>query len=213
MRSLRRFLASRRRRRRVSSTFFTEDYFRAIGYPDDVVAGAYTYGKPIIFGAGEAGLTVGRYSSIALDVKIFLGYEHNVDWVSTYPFPDALLKDHFPAAQGIPGQPMTRGDVVIGNDVWIGHGAIILSGVVVGDGAVIGAGAVVRHDVRSYGIAVGVPARVVKLRFAEDTIEQLTATQWWNLPLDRIQQLLPGLCGRNTDLFIRKSREVSANLP
>jgi maltose O-acetyltransferase len=51
----------------------------------------------------------------------------------------------------------------IGNGVWIGGGAIVLPGVTIGDGAVIGAGSVVTHDVPADSLAIGNPARVVKM--------------------------------------------------
>lgn len=56
------------------------------------------------------------------------------------------------------------GEVVIEDDVWIGVGAKILMNSHIGRGAVIGANAVVTGDIPAYGIALGVPARVVKYR-------------------------------------------------
>lgn len=56
------------------------------------------------------------------------------------------------------------GEVNIGDDVWIGAGAKILMNVHIGTGAVVGANAVVVSDIPDYGIAVGVPARVIKYR-------------------------------------------------
>lgn len=53
--------------------------------------------------------------------------------------------------------------IVIGNNVWVGAKATILQGVRIGDHAVIGANAVVTHDVPAFGVAVGIPARVVKI--------------------------------------------------
>lgn len=51
---------------------------------------------------------------------------------------------------------------VIGAKADIGCGACVLGGVTVGEGAVIGANAVVLNDVPPYGVAVGVPAKVIK---------------------------------------------------
>lgn len=66
------------------------------------------------------------------------------------------------------GSPMrdqlVSSPVSIGCDVWIARSAAVLRGVSIGDGAVVGANAVVRNDVPSLGIAVGVPARVVRER-------------------------------------------------
>lgn len=67
----------------------------------------------------------------------------------------------------------------IGHDVWIGHGVTVLAGKSVGTGSVIGSGAVVSRDIPPYSIAVGVPARVVKLRFPADVAERLLALEWW----------------------------------
>jgi serine O-acetyltransferase len=52
---------------------------------------------------------------------------------------------------------------VIGNDVIIGAGARIIGPVKVGNGARIGANAVVLKDVPAGGVAVGVPAKTIRL--------------------------------------------------
>jgi acetyltransferase-like isoleucine patch superfamily enzyme len=105
---------------------------------------------------------------------------HRVDWISTYPFP--AFTDKFPEAKGIEQFVTTKGDVTIGNDVWIGQHVTILSGVTIGDGAVIGAHSVVGKSIPPYAIAVGNPARVIRYRFDEKTIEMLLKIQWWNWP-------------------------------
>ena len=46
---------------------------------------------------------------------------------------------------------------------WVGAGATIMPGVTVGRYAVVGSAAVVTKDVPDYGVAVGNPARVIKL--------------------------------------------------
>lgn len=54
--------------------------------------------------------------------------------------------------------------VTIGDDAWIGANATIMPGVTIGTGAIIGAGSVVTNDIPEYAVAVGVPARVLRLR-------------------------------------------------
>ncbi len=65
--------------------------------------------------------------------------------------------------------------VEIGDYAWIGAGATILPGVRVGHHAVIGAGSVVTKDVPDYAVAVGNPAKVIKMldreRFQENDAE------------------------------------------
>ncbi|MBL4901129.1 MAG: acyltransferase [Desulfocapsa sp.] len=54
--------------------------------------------------------------------------------------------------------------ITIGSHVWFGHRVIVLPGVTIGDHAIIGAGAVVSKNVPAFGVAVGNPARIVKIR-------------------------------------------------
>ena len=85
----------------------------------------------------------------------------------------------------IPYQPSER--VVIGNDVWIGSGAFIKAGVRIGSGAVIGAHAVVVHDVEPYSVVAGVPAREIRKRFSQETIEKLLKLSWWDWPEKKLE--------------------------
>lgn len=49
--------------------------------------GDYTYGGPEVKSWGEISkLRMGRYYTIGPGVKIFLGGNHQTDWVTTYPF-------------------------------------------------------------------------------------------------------------------------------
>ena len=60
----------------------------------------------------------------------------------------------------------SKGPVKIGAYVHIGENSCIMPGVTIGDHSVIGAGSVVTHDIPSYSVAAGNPARILK------TIEQ-----------------------------------------
>jgi acetyltransferase-like isoleucine patch superfamily enzyme len=58
---------------------------------------------------------------------------------------------------------VTLTDCVIENDVWVAHGATIVAGVTVGEGAVVSAGTTVTKDVPPRHLAIGTPARNVRL--------------------------------------------------
>jgi acetyltransferase-like isoleucine patch superfamily enzyme len=55
------------------------------------------------------------------------------------------------------------GPVAIGDDVWIAHGASIGPGVTIGSGSVVAAGSVVSSDVPAGSLAIGNPARCMRL--------------------------------------------------
>ena len=138
-------------------------------------------------------LVIGKYCSIACGAKFLLNSaNHTLRSLSTYPFPI------FYEAWGTPVSEVSsawdnRGDIVIGNDVWIGYEAVILSGVHIGDGAIIGARAVVTRDVEPYTIMGGVPARPIRKRYDEETIQRLLALRWWDFPPEQMRKCLDAL--------------------
>lgn len=93
----------------------------------------------------------------------------------------------------------------VGHDVWLGHGVTIMPGVTIGHGAIVGTGAVVTKDVPPYGIAVGVPATVIKKRFSDAVIEQLLKIQWWDWDRQTLQARFDEL--NSVDAFIEKYSE------
>ena len=170
-----------------------------------ITIGCRSYGRPkILLWQLEDRLDIGKFCSIADDVVILPGGEHNISWVTTYPL-RFLFKD--PLA-GDDGHPTTRGPIVIGSDVWVGSYAIIVSGVTIGDGAVIGAGSVVSSDIPPYSIAAGNPARAIKKRFTEEQIEKLLEIRWWDWPEEKIKDAVPFLCSKDIDKFIEFAKDL-----
>jgi acetyltransferase-like isoleucine patch superfamily enzyme len=168
-----------------------------------VKVGRHTYGLKRItirHWGEQATLTIGNFCSIAENVTVFLGGNHRVDWVTTYPFPEFVHR--WTKARGIEGHPATKGDVTIGSDVWIGSGASIMSGVTVGHGAAIGANSCVTRDVEPYAIVAGNPARLIRNRFAPDLVEQLLRIAWWEWSDERIAAAVPMLCDDDIEGFV-----------
>ena len=139
---------------------------------------------------------IGAFSSIGPNVLLGGLGHHPVDRLSTHPaFYSARLQagDTFSESDTIDELPRVR----VGNDVWIGAGSIILDGVSIGDGAIIAAGAVVNKDVPPYAIVGGVPARIIRYRFDEDTIEALLEWRWWEMDNNQLQALAPSFMNQN----------------
>lgn len=182
----------------VRKNFYSRDLLA--GSRTSITVGEYTYGCPEVVWGEDASLTIGKFCSFAGDVLIILGGGHRVDWLTTYPFP--ALVDEWPEAAGIVGHPVTKGNIVIGNDVWIAHGATILSGVRIGDGAVVGARSVVTSDVPPYGIVAGNPAKLIRRRFDDATIDALLRLRWWDWPTDKIRDNMVSICSNNIDVLL-----------
>ena len=153
--------------------------------------GAFSY----INGHGSSAIyrcALGRYCSIGEDV-ILGPPEHPVDCLSTHPFtfgrPDHLPSFYASADfarlapdDSAPKVPLPA-HTELGHDIWVGAGAFVKRGVRIGHGAVVAAHAVVTRDVPPYAVVVGMPARVLRLRFPETTIARLLKLAWWQYDL------------------------------
>ena len=150
-------------------------------------------------------LTIGKFCSIACGARfLFNSANHALSSLSTYPFPI------FFEEWGLPVDDVSRawdnkGDIVVGSDVWIGYEAVILAGVTIGDGAIIGARAVVAQDVPPYTIVGGVPARPIRRRFDQETIDALLELRWWDWPPEKLSGCLRAIQAGDLET-LRQSR-------
>ncbi|HEY1096735.1 MAG TPA: CatB-related O-acetyltransferase [Alphaproteobacteria bacterium] len=155
----------------------------------NVLIRKYSYMMP--HGTIYANTVIGRYCSISSNVTI-AATPHPTDWLSTHTFqfyragfiPEDIKLTPIPYEPEI-NIPRTT----IGNDVWIGTHATIMQGITIGDGAIIAAGAVVTKDVAPYAIVGGVPAKLIRHRFDEETIQQLLELKWWELDADQLNDV------------------------
>lgn len=140
--------------------------------PKIVELGMHSYGVlSINWNSTEAKVRIGNWCSIAPEVVFVVNSEHNVDSLSTYPFKVKALGQREPEAG-------TKGGITVRDDVWIGFRATILDGVTVGQGAIVAAGAVVAKDVPPYAIVGGVPAKLIKYRYAPDVVKLMEQVDW-----------------------------------
>ena len=120
-------------------------------------------------------ISIGKYCSIADNIHVFLGGNHDISKISTFPFGTGA------DLQGPrKGHPQSKGHIKIGNDVWIGSHASIMSGVSIGNGAVVAAFAHVVRDVGDYEVVGGNPAKHIKFRFSQEIISALLNLAWWD---------------------------------
>ena len=164
-------------------------------YPGVHFSGHLGYGSYISNNASiEA--RVGRFTSIAPETQTIIG-RHPLDpqYATISPMFFSLRKQTgytFATEQTFDefSRANTEGqyECVIGNDVWIGTKALIVGGVTIGDGAVVLAGAVVTKDVPPYAIVGGVPAKIIRYRYDEETIAFLLRIKWWDMPEDWLKE-------------------------
>lgn len=162
-----------------------------------MIVGHGTYGHTNIARRGVMNeIRIGKYCSIAVNVIMDGGFNHNTEFVSTYPFKNCM---------GI-GEPnvVCKGDIHVGHDVWICENVLIMSGVTIGHGAVIGANSIVTKNVWPYSIVAGSPAKEIRKRFTDAQIEALLKIEWWNWTDEKIMAELP--YATNIQEFIDKHK-------
>lgn len=137
---------------------------------------------------------IGRFCSIGQNVETGFGI-HPTHYLSTHP---AFYSTRKQAGFSFVHEQLFEEHkfvdmnkkyyVAIGNDVWIGNDVKIMDGIVIGDGAIIALGSIVTKDVEPYSIVGGIPAKLFRMRFSDDTIKKLLEIQWWNSDLNEIRK-------------------------
>lgn len=152
-------------------------------------------------------LIIGNFCAIARGVTFVMnGANHRMDCATTYPF-YIMGGDWGGMIAPVKEELPLKGDTVIGNDVWIGQNVTIMPGVKIGDGAIIGTNATVASDIPPYSVAVGNPARVIRRRFDDETIDLLLRLRWWVRPIEEIDSLMPLLTTSDLKAMKRSIRE------
>lgn len=167
----------------------------------DCEVGRYTY---IRYDSWGRNASIGAFCSIS--DHVFIGGEiHPMEWASTSPMFHNIKNSgnsvRF-ARHDVPSHPHTT----IGNDVWLCHGAQIAAGVTIGNGAVVASGSIVTKDVPPYAVVAGIPAKVVRYRFDDDTINALEESHWWDLPEEKLHQV--GEYIKNPMEFAKKCKSL-----
>ena len=131
---------------------------------------------------------IGNYTVIAKDCEIGLGV-HPTNYLTCHSIFYKNSPWGFHPEWVKPVENIVR-ITNIGNDVWIGAKSMIMDGVTIGDGAIVAAGSVVTRDVPPFAVVGGAPAKVIKYRFSQEVIDRLEEIQWWNLPDEKITEVV-----------------------
>jgi virginiamycin A acetyltransferase len=149
----------------------------------------------------------GKYNSIGRDCYFFLHANHRTDWITTSSQLLGPVDSDIDGLHMKMGHPSCKGDIIIENDVWIGAKSTIMSGVKISNGAVVGGGSVVTKDVPPYAIVAGNPAKIVKMRFTDQQIEDLLEIAWWDWDESKIKENAMLMWSKDINYFIKKYKK------
>lgn len=176
----------------------------------NIIVGDYTYyddtddvmnfQKNILYHFDFIGdkLIIGKFCQIAMGIRFIMnGAQHDMTGFSTYPF-----KAFGDVWDNVPLSPTIKGDTVIGNDVWIGNSVTIMPGINIGNGAIIATNSVVTKNVAPYSVVGGNPAKLIRFRYDEETIQLLLKLKWWDWPIEKITSHVNDIVTGNRELLV-----------
>ena len=102
---------------------------------------------------------IGKGSGIVGHFSITIG---NDVWTGHHVYITDQNHGYTDITRPISQQSQPERPVSIGDGSWLGHGSIVLPGVTIGEHVVVGANSVVTHDIPSFSVAVGSPAKVIR---------------------------------------------------
>ncbi|WP_159020237.1 CatB-related O-acetyltransferase [Algibacter sp. L3A6] len=182
--------------------FLKNDKFSQIGYK------TYDNGA-LVWRWTDAPLIIGKFCSIANNVRFIVDEgHHNSSHITNFPlannlFKEELLQSNSGIAHEIINKIKQKEGIIIGNDVWIGMGSLIMPGVTIGNGVTIGANSVVTKNIPDYAIALGSPARVIKLKHSTEDIKKLNRIAWWDWDVKVVKYRIADFYSNNQN-FIQK---------
>ena len=148
----------------------------------------YTYIWPRWrFYAKNNNIHIWKYCSIADNVYM-ITYNHSTKYITHHinQYNKKIEINH----------EIKKGDISIGNDVRIWHNCTILPWINIWNGAVVWAWAIVTKDVPPYAIVWWNPAKIIKYRFTNSTIQKIEKLKRRDWDLDKIK--------KNREMFNKK---------
>lgn len=126
-------------------------------------------------------IEIKSHSSIGQNVCI-VDFNHPINKISTSFIQYKFFDKDFTNDIG------SKGKILIEEDVWIGSNVVITSGVTIGRGSIIAANSFVNKNIPKYSIYGGSPAKFIKKRFTNESIEEIEESKWWTWSIHKIKK-------------------------
>ena len=160
--------------KKLDFVFLSDDPYTKIGTK------SYENGA-IVSRSGTSEITIGKYCSIAQNVRFFAdGGNHMFSKITTFPIFDSLFTNQELNKSDFRKKFEEKQGIEVGNSVWIGSGCYVMPGIKIGNGATVAANSVVTKDVPDYAVVAGSPAKIIKMKDDQNVIELMNLIAWWN---------------------------------